>query len=189
MTGQCGRYITINQLGSGISFQNPYVYFASLLEKINEVTSVSIDKDDLLPFRILLADDDEDDRQLFEEAVSYIHPGLEIEKAETGFELLKKLATGQKPDMVFLDLNMPGKNGKECLIEIRNNKKWKDIPVIIYSTSFNKKDISDTYQAGANLYLLKPTSFPELIQRIKQSFSFDWDNKPKLAHSDFVLNN
>jgi CheY-like chemotaxis protein len=182
-------YSTTKLLNTGIHFENACVYFASLLEKVNQLANADKAGNKLIPLRILLADDDEDDRQLFEEAISHIHPGLQIENAETGYDLLKKLATGQKPDIVFLDLNMPGKNGKECLAEIRSNKNWKDIPVIIYSTSFSKKDISDTYIAGANLYLLKPTSFPELIQRIRQSFSFDWDKKPRIDHNDFVLNN
>ncbi|MEJ7588012.1 MAG: response regulator [Ferruginibacter sp.] len=74
------------------------------------------------------------------------------------------------PDIVFLDLNMPGKNGKECLKEIKENPRFKALPVIIYSTSAHTKDIMDTHSTGANLYIRKPSSMRGLISVIRRVF-------------------
>lgn len=176
--------------GAAISWdpgkENSFIFFASLLEKIKmHSASVKPGEKDLV--RILLADDDEDDRQLFEEAIAKIDPLVAVESVGTGNELLDLLEKGAQPDIIFLDLNMPGKNGKECLGEIRQHPLWKKFPVIIYSTSSNKKDIQDTYSGGATLYLLKPTSFRELIRIIQKVFSFNWQKKKDFSLTEFVL--
>lgn len=165
------------------------VFFASLIEKLRELGKAKNKTGSFQPVSILLADDDEDDRDLFEEAISRIDPVITVETAENGTELVAMMKKGKQPAIVFLDLNMPGKTGKECLELIRRHKDWKKIPVIIYSTSANKKDIQDTYSGGANLYLLKPTTFPELIELIRKAFSFDWEQQYRLPQHDFVLSN
>ncbi len=63
---------------------------------------------------------------------------------------------------------MPGKDGKRCLQEIKNNESYKHIPVVMYTTSDSKQDIEDTFERGANLYVPKPTSFQVLVQLIKK---------------------
>ena len=67
------------------------------------------------------------------------------------------------PYLVILDLNMPGKDGREALREIRENNRTRHIPVIMMSTSHNEYDIKFTYKAGANTYFSKPSSFQELV--------------------------
>jgi CheY-like chemotaxis protein len=77
------------------------------------------------------------------------------------------------PSIIFLDLNMPRKTGKECLAEIRKNPRFKSIPVIIYSTSSHKRDIQETHSCGANLYMPKPNSFTGLVDVVTKVFSID----------------
>jgi CheY-like chemotaxis protein len=136
---------------------------------------------------ILLADDDEDDRELFAEAIERFHPGVKLHSHHNGLSLLQHLQEGIIPDIIILDLNMPGMSGKDCLVEIRNNALWNRIPVVIYSTSSNKKDIEETYNCGANLYLVKPDSFLLLVQSVRKVFDIDLDMK-KRSPKDFLLN-
>ena len=92
------------------------------------------------------------------------------------------------PDLIFIDLNMPGKDGKECLDEIRANQKFLNIPVIIFSTSASIRDIDETYNKGANLYIRKPASLKDLIAITKKVFELDWkQHSPKSNKQQFLL--
>lgn len=124
------------------------------------------------PFRILIADDDPDDRELMSEAASgHAH----VDSVSNGDQLMKSLSLSENlPNFVLLDLNMPEKGGKECLQEIRQHERLKNLPVIIYSTSSSRKDIDDTFELGANLYITKPNSFSELKSTIRNIISYDW---------------
>lgn len=73
------------------------------------------------------------------------------------------------PDLLFLDLNMPRKNGLECLKEIRSNEKLKEISIAIYSTSDNEKDIEETFGNGVNVYIIKPNNFNMLKQVLEKA--------------------
>lgn len=137
---------------------------------------------------IILADDDEDDRELFEEAAAYISPRIVVKTACDGRELMKKLNGLDLPDLIFLDLNMPGKNGFECLSEIRKIDRIKNIPVLIYSTSANPDQIENTYKQGANFYIQKPDSYREIIKLLKKIFSFSYHQFfYRSQRKDFVL--
>src|SRR5688500_15330764 len=106
---------------------------------------------------IILVDDDSDDRELFTEALSFIHPLAEIQTKTDGEELMEYLANvSRTPDVIFLDLNMPRKNGKECLQEIRAIKQFENTPIVIYTTSLNPVDIQETFSQGASFFLKKP---------------------------------
>ena len=142
------------------------------------------------PVVIFLADDDADDRAMFEEVVTEIDSSIQLTCAEDGMMLLQLLnsKTIPLPHLIFLDLNMPNKNGKECLDEIRRSERLKDIPIIIYSTSSSPKDINDTFEKGANLYVRKPSSFKELRSITKDVLALDWEQyKPFNAKSIFVF--
>jgi CheY-like chemotaxis protein len=123
-----------------------------------------------IPSRILLADDDADDRELFEEALSDIHPNAVLTTAQDGEELMYILRNYHTPDLIFLDLNMPRKNGKECLHEIVKNPTLKKIPIVIFSTSINPVDIEETFSLGALLFFRKPNSYEELKRNVNEIF-------------------
>src|SRR5436305_3502346 len=112
---------------------------------------------------IILADDDKDDRILLREALQELNSEIKLLTAEHGkacLELLNELTV--LPDMILLDINMPIKNGKETLAELKQMESLDTIPIIMYSTSANRKDIDDCYKLGANLYIIKPNNFSGL---------------------------
>jgi CheY-like chemotaxis protein len=109
------------------------------------------------PVKILLADDDPDDRFFFDLIVKELSIPTQLTDVEDGVELMEYLVkhSNKLPDVLFLDLNMPRKNGSECLTEIKENPRLKDLPVIIYSTSLHE-DIADVlYKKGAHYYIRK----------------------------------
>jgi len=125
---------------------------------------------------ILLADDDEDDRTFFKEAFEEIKLETKVTLVNDGVELMNHLKrNGQKkPHILFLDLNMPRKNGMECLLEIRNSRNLKDIPIAIYSTSSAEEDIEETFVKGANVYIRKPNDFTELKKILEEVITINW---------------
>jgi CheY-like chemotaxis protein len=106
---------------------------------------------------VLLADDDADDRYFFNRALKSLPVLSHLTMVEDGEQLMMHLAknTSQLPDVLFLDLNMPRKNGMECLKEITSNKLWKDLPVIICSTSMYAEMAYLLYENGAYYYIKK----------------------------------
>jgi CheY-like chemotaxis protein len=128
------------------------------------------------PPYILYADDDPDDSMLFSEAVSQLDVKVSLDIVEDGLSVINHLER-KLPDIIFLDLNMPRKNGKECLHLIRSNKKFSNVPVIIYSTSSAKADIDECYEAGANFYVIKPFHFSDIIATLKKIFGINWKTK------------
>ena len=136
--------------------------------------------------RILLTDDDADDREFFADAVADIHLNFPVEFCENGLELLNRLYNKELsiPDIIFLDLNMPVMSGFESLQQIRDDAKFKDIPIIaIYSTSATEDGIKNTFGLGANAYIVKPTDFNDLKKLLKKVIEMDW--KEKLKHLEF----
>ena len=135
---------------------------------------MNMQNDDLL--RIILADDDEDDRNFFKEAMDSVKIKTEIVLLNDGVQLMNQLEnTGiPLPDMLFLDLNMPKKNGMQCLKEIRENDRLRNLTVAIYSTSASQKDIEETFVKGANIYIKKPNDFLKLKKIIADVISVNW---------------
>jgi CheY-like chemotaxis protein len=125
------------------------------------------------PFHILLADDDEGDRMLFKDAFSEMKIKTIVTTVNDGIQLMNWLNKEDNhiPYLIFLDLNMPRKNGLECLKEIRNTEKLKDILIAIYSTSDNEKDMEETFLNGANVYLTKPNDFNVLKELLYKAVS------------------
>ncbi|MGV3602533.1 MAG: response regulator [Dyadobacter fermentans] len=125
---------------------------------------------------IFLADDDEDDCMLFEDALREVSTSAELLKASDGVELidLMEKTVPPPPDVIFLDLNMPRKNGFECLDQIRKTKAWEGIPVVIFSTTGQEEMVRKVHEKGANFFIRKPGSFPKLKQAIKQILDIDW---------------
>src|SRR6266487_1383479 len=118
---------------------------------------------------VLVIDDDDDDLLLFREALSQINPSHECFTFSNGSDALQKLKEQLiKPHFIFLDLNMPGMRGTECLREIKKTPFLSEIPVIIWSTSTSLRDIEAVYQFGASMYVPKPRKFDDLVKKIKQ---------------------
>lgn len=140
-------------------------------------------------YKVILADDDLDDRELFIELLSDLN--VDITTLGNGFELLNYLETQTAemlPDCLFLDLNMPVLGGKESLQRIRSNQKYKQMPIVIYSTSANRNDIEETFKMGANLYLVKASSYITLKNILQNVVKLDWQQQkqqPSLANFVF----
>ncbi|HET8865997.1 MAG TPA: response regulator [Gracilimonas sp.] len=125
------------------------------------------------PLRVLLTDDDEDDRLVFKEILQEMDKDIILHMMNDGKQLMDFLAKKNNPlpHIVFLDLNMPNMNGIECLKEIRSHEKYNDISIAIYSTSTSEKDIEETFLNGANIYITKPAAYSDLKKVLKKSLT------------------
>jgi CheY-like chemotaxis protein len=142
--------------------------------------------------QILLADDDEDDRDFFRQALCDANIAAELVTVNDGRQLtdyLSGISHPPPPDIIFLDINMPKKNGKVCLREIRNNDKYNNVPVVIFSTSSYSKDIDETFLDGANIYILKSAFFEDETAMLQKLFSDEWKlNLARRSKERFVFN-
>ena len=127
---------------------------------------------------LFIIDDDEDDQLFLNEAMKDLKIPFECYYANNGEAALKQLKEEiiPVPDFIFLDLNMPKLNGKECLIEIKKLPKYSTVPLIIYTTSSNHKDKQEIMQLGAHYFLTKPTRISELCNCLLNVFSMDWQH-------------
>ena len=124
--------------------------------------------------KLIIADDDQDDQILLKEALEdFEYPPL-TKMVSDGCQLIAALENDVLPDLVLVDLNMPNKNGIECLLEIRSNPQLGKLPVIVLSTSKDPHDIEACFNSGANLFFSKPYTFKELKTLIHSILSIDW---------------
>jgi CheY-like chemotaxis protein len=140
---------------------------------------------------ILLADDDEDDRNFFKDALLEIKVKTKVTLANNGSELMKYLNDpgNRLPDIVFLDLNMPILSGLDCLTEIRKNNRLKDLTIAIYSTSSSDENIEEAFVLGANIYIKKPNDFEILKMILEHVITLDWQyHTSELKKENFLLN-
>ena len=125
---------------------------------------------------IFYTDDDPDDIAIFKEAVELASEEVHLIAQFDGGDLLHLLDNPPpRPAMVFLDWNMPGKDGATVLKAIRENADTTDIPVIILSTSDYMGNINKAQELGANLYIVKPNSFKSLVNTIRHCLTIDWN--------------
>jgi CheY-like chemotaxis protein len=125
---------------------------------------------------LIIADDDEDDQMLLKEAIQEHSDSIELTIISDGKQLMNFLNKGNTADLILLDLNMPYKNGTECLMEIKANEQLRHIPIVILSTSRNARDIELCFNFGANLFFTKPCSFLSLKVLIRSILSMDWSS-------------
>jgi CheY-like chemotaxis protein len=127
----------------------------------------------LKPLRILLADDDADDCIFFKQALLELIIPTHLTAVHDGEQLMQLLQdeTKELPIILFLDLNMPRKNGFECLSEIKLSKKLKQLPVIVFSTSFEQEVVNSLYKNGAQYFIRKPSEFSQFKKIIQQSLT------------------
>jgi len=124
------------------------------------------------PITILLADDDEDDRLITQHAFARHHLANDLRFAVDGEDLMDFLhrrgrhGQAPRPGLILLDLNMPKKDGREALKEIKADPALRTIPVVILTTSGEEEDILKTYDLGANSYIRKPVGFDALVRII-----------------------
>lgn len=121
---------------------------------------------------ILMADDDADDRKLARKALAESRLANELHMVENGEELLDYLCrrgpytdpkSSPRPGVILLDLNMPRKDGREALAEIKRDARLRSIPVVVLTTSSEEEDVCRTYDLGASSYITKPTTFDALV--------------------------
>jgi CheY-like chemotaxis protein len=138
---------------------------------------------------LLLADDDMDDRSLFETALQQLNFKTRLTLASDGEQLLNQLHHQEPPpDVLFLDLNMPRKNGLQCLKEMKESPRLSRIPVIIYSTSIEETAVEHLYNEGAFLYIQKPGKFSSLKDAIQKALDLTLEvGAEQLDRSQFVL--
>lgn len=130
---------------------------------------------------IILADDDRDDHDFFREALKEIRPRIRLDVVDDGQELLLSLQH-YVPDMVFLDLDMPMKNGLECVREIRTNPATRDLPVVVFSFTSRLVNIDTAYAMGADLFFIKPSTFGDLKSALQALLSLAWQH-PTMCES------
>lgn len=150
--------------------------------------SSSVKDPDLKSINILLVDDDSDEFYLFNEALE--HTGLVVTmKCINNVNALHEyLQNNHYPDIIFLDLNMPYKDGLEWLRDIRNNPILKDAKVVIYSTTKISSMVKDCYNAGADLFVVKPEDFLGMVKVVQQVCTTDWLNFSRPAiNSGFII--
>jgi len=125
---------------------------------------------------ILLVDDDEEDQEIFQDALKEIDPLILCSFANDGEEAMALLGGDAvvKPDMMFIDMNMPKLNGKQVLRELKNSGSLEDIPVVMYSTFFGPKDIDEINALGAVHYMVKATKFSDLCDALREILSRRW---------------
>ncbi|HEX8681637.1 MAG TPA: response regulator [Ardenticatenaceae bacterium] len=131
---------------------------------------------DRTPIVILMADDDPDDRMFAREALEESRVVNELRFVEDGEELLEYLnrtgryvepASAPRPGVILLDLNMPRKDGREALAEIKGNPSLRRIPIVILTTSRSEEDIVHSYDLGVNSFITKPVTFEGLVEVMK----------------------
>ena len=139
---------------------------------------------------IFLADDDDDDRLLFCEALDELETDTRVTTFENGVDLMANLIDKEiaLPDMIFLDLNMPLMNGEECLTDIKQEPALSDIPIVIYSTSLDPHMAEILLEKGANRYLQKPKSYTQLKASLERSLETIHQNQSKPSSmKDFII--
>lgn len=139
---------------------------------------------------IALADDDEDDRLFFKDAFEELKINTVVTTHCDGEELMNFLNHPDTilPNILFLDLNMPKKNGFECLLEIKKVEKFNDIAIAIYSTSSSEEDVENTFVQGANIYIKKPSDFDTLKKILREVVTLNWQyHTSRLNKDNFLL--
>lgn len=139
---------------------------------------------------ITLADDDEDDRMFFTDAFEELKINTVVNTVNDGVALMAFLNDTESilPNIIFLDLNMPLKSGIECLKEIKNEPKFNDIAIAIYSTSSSEDDIEKTFVLGANIYIKKPNNFEKLKDVLSEVVTLNWQyHTSGLSKDNFLL--
>jgi CheY-like chemotaxis protein len=134
-----------------------------------------------------MVDDDEDDQLLFREALKQVNKSVTCNTALNGAEALEILQSSVTPDLIFLDLNMPIMNGFDCLKALKNEKIYRHIPVIIFTTANDLTTIEKCRTLGASGFFHKPIDFDLLLLKLQQLLKTDTDSPQSLSVPDFLI--
>ena len=138
---------------------------------------------------ILLADDDTDDCLFFKDAVEELKLPVQLTTVHDGEELMHHLLSiANLPHAIFLDLNMPRKSGFECLAKIKSDPILKNIPVVIFSTSYDQEKANLLYDEGAHYYICKPSDFEELKIVLHRAITLLSQNNLQVSKENFYIN-
>ena len=117
---------------------------------------------------ILIVDDDLDDREIIRDAFMSNHKNhreyIFIENGDLLLQYLEEADNENSPALIMLDLNMPGKDGREALREIKESERFRHIPTVVFTTSSSQKDMQVSYDLGANCFITKPDTFNKLVE-------------------------
>jgi len=139
---------------------------------------------------ILLADDDIDDCIFFKNALDEILLATSLTAVHDGEQLMQLLSNEsiELPDILFLDINMPRKNGFECLAEIKQSARLKTLLVVVFSTSFEQEVVNSLYESGAHYFIRKPSAFLQFKKIIQHTLTIIMQGNISLpTKDDFVL--
>jgi len=124
------------------------------------------------PITVLLVEDDPGDVVLIQEAFEHNKVRNTLHVAGDGVEAMEFLRTGSRPDLILLDLNLPRKDGREVLAEVKGDAALRSIPVVVLTTSKAEEDILRSYDLHANAYVTKPVDFNRFIEVVRQIDEF-----------------
>ena len=136
---------------------------------------------------IFLADDNNNDCLAFEKAIIRIDVHIKLTTVTNGEELLQ-LLNHYVPQLLFLDLEMPYKNGIQCLQIIRENKIFERLPVIVFTVTNRPNNIQVAYGFGANLFFVKPKEQEELVSSLRYILKMNWSDPDTITEQHFINN-
>jgi len=136
---------------------------------------------------VVLAEDNLEHCFFFRKCLKEVAPQVQLTEVNDG-EKLMRLLDRYLPDLLFLDLSMPCKNGMECITEIRENRSLNFMPIIVFSINTKNLSIQTAYDLGANLYVIKPDQYTDMVLCLEKVLSMDWKN-PKSITKQYTLNN
>lgn len=117
---------------------------------------------------VFYADDDPEDRELFVDAIKEIDPGIRVVLARDGREIINMVQNGSIiPDYIFLDINMPGLSGKECLRKLKQLEQLHAVPIVMYTTTSNKEEFKNLFLLGATDCVIKSASFQAIKDELR----------------------
>jgi CheY-like chemotaxis protein len=129
------------------------------------------------PIEVIFTDDDEDDLEFFRQALEKLETPTNLNTFRDCDKMMKFLERKKdtpSPDIIFLDINIPKKDGLTCLMELRSKPRFQKVPIIMFTTSLRPLDVQQSYIKGANLYIKKPSGFNELVTTMQKLFSKQW---------------
>ena len=135
--------------------------------------------------RILLIDDDEDDHIVFKLAMSEVDQSIQLFYCNS-VDNISQVIVQTRPQLIFLDINLPRINGIECLQDLQKDDIGKIIPVIMYSSSELPRDLQLSFDSGASLYFRKPTDVSKLESALKEIFTMNWE-QPGTIRAKYLI--